>query len=72
LGSGIVLIVQSGSASLDADAILAHCRLHLPMFMLPGHIEIVAELPRNPNGKIDRKSLSGSYAKVFIGSEEPA
>jgi acyl-coenzyme A synthetase/AMP-(fatty) acid ligase len=72
LGSGIVLIVQSGSASLDADAILAHCRLHLPMFMLPGHIEIVAELPRNPNGKIDRKSLSGSYAEVFIGSEEPA
>ena len=72
LGSGIVLIVQSDSASLDADAILAHCRLHLPMFMLPGHIEIVAELPRNPNGKIDRKSLSGSYAKVFTGSEEPA
>jgi len=74
LGSGIVLVVQnsSASASFDADAVMAHCRIHLPMFMLPGHVEVVAELPRNPNGKIDRKSLSIQFAKVFAGPEEPA
>jgi acyl-coenzyme A synthetase/AMP-(fatty) acid ligase len=41
------------------------------MFMLPGHVEVVADLPRNPNGKIDRKSLSIQFAKVFTGPEEP-
>lgn len=72
LGSGIVLVVQTASASPDIDAVLAHCRLHLPMFMLPGHVEIVAGLPRNPNGKIDRKSLSTRFARVFTGPEESA
>jgi acyl-coenzyme A synthetase/AMP-(fatty) acid ligase len=42
------------------------------MFMLPGHVEIATELPRNPNGKIDRKALSSQFARVFTGSEEPA
>ena len=70
LGSGIVLFVQSDSATLEVDAILAHCRIHLPMFMLPGHVEIVTDLPRNPNGKIDRKMLSTRFANVFIASEK--
>ena len=73
IGSGIVLVVQTATPfkSLDADAILGHCRIHLPMFMLPGHVEITSELPRNPNGKIDRKSLSSQFANVFIGPEQP-
>jgi acyl-CoA synthetase (AMP-forming)/AMP-acid ligase II len=50
---------------LDEEAIIAHCRVHLPMFMLPGHIELVENLPRNPNGKIDRKSLSNQFIHVF-------
>ena len=70
LGSGIVLIVQTASDSLEVDAILAHCRIHLPMFMLPGHIEIVTDLPRNPNGKIDRKSLSTQFTNIFTGPEK--
>ena len=72
LGSGIVLVVQTASDSPGIDAVLAHCRLHLPMFMLPGHVEIVSDLPRNPNGKIDRKSLSQQFAQVFTGPEETA
>ena len=69
LGYGIVLLVQLASDRLDIDALLAHCRLHLPMFMLPGHVELVDALPRNPNGKIDRKSLSVRYAEVFEPAE---
>jgi acyl-coenzyme A synthetase/AMP-(fatty) acid ligase len=42
------------------------------MFMLPGHVEIVADLPRNPNGKIDRKTLSTRFAKIFTESEQTA
>lgn len=66
LGSGIVLVVQAGEAGLDEDAVLAHCRVHLPMYMLPGHVSIVDDMPRNPNGKIDRKALSVEYADVFL------
>ena len=65
IGSGIVLVVQGPTDSLTADDIAAHCRVHLPLFMLPGHIHITGELPRNPNGKIDRKSLAQQFSDVF-------
>ncbi|MCB1727959.1 MAG: acyl-CoA ligase (AMP-forming), exosortase A system-associated, partial [Gammaproteobacteria bacterium] len=66
LGYGIVLVVQAAAGSVDADAILAHCKIHLPMFMLPGYLDLASELPRNPNGKIDRKALSMRFAEVFL------
>lgn len=65
VGSGIVLVVQSASPTCDVDSIMAHCRIHLPLFMLPGHVEIVTAMPRNPNGKIDRKALSVQFHEVF-------
>ena len=70
IGYGIVLVVQAPAGTVDVDALMAHCRLHLPMFMLPGHVEIAAELPRNPNGKIDRKALSSRFAGVFGAAEQ--
>ncbi len=69
LGAAIVLIVQPSCATLDADAILAHCRTHLPMYMLPGHIHLTDELPRNPNGKIDRKTLAGQFTTLFTTTD---
>ena len=71
LGSGIVLVIQTASAALDAEAVLAHCRVHLPMFMLRGYVHIAADLPRNPNGKIDRKALSSAFAQVFAATDMP-
>jgi acyl-CoA synthetase (AMP-forming)/AMP-acid ligase II len=65
IGSGIVLVIQTALATLDAATVMAHCRMHLPMFMLPGHIEIVGTMPRNPNGKIDRKALSVQFHEIF-------
>jgi len=65
IGSGIVLVIQTALATLDKEALMAHCRAHLPLFMLPGHIEILSALPRNPNGKIDRKALSVQFHQIF-------
>ena len=43
-------------------ALLAQCRAHMPAYMVPAGFEIVAgPLPRNPNGKIDRKLLSANW-----------
>jgi acyl-CoA ligase (AMP-forming) (exosortase A-associated) len=70
LGQAIALVVYpKHGCELTADGLLAACKPHLPAYMLPARI-IVSEtaLPRNPNGKIDRKLLSmqleGAFAEV--------
>lgn len=61
LGSAIcAAVLASGTASgrIDEDsaAVLAHCREHLPAFMLPKALHWVDQpLPRSPNGKLDRQ-----------------
>ena len=67
LGQAIVVIAtpKDGSALLEA-ALLAECRTRLPAYMLPAVIDIrEGPLPRNPNGKIDRKSLGIEFADRF-------
>jgi acyl-CoA ligase (AMP-forming) (exosortase A-associated) len=67
LGQAIVVVAlaRAGSA-LSADALLAACKPQLPAYMLPARIVMAeASLPRNPNGKIDRKLLAQQFADVF-------
>ena len=48
----------SGQAAQDDVALMAHCRQHLPVFMLPRVLQWVDKpLPRSPNGKLDRDEL---------------
>ena len=43
-------------------ALLAQCRARMPAYMVPAGIEFVpGPLPRNPNGKIDRKLLAAEW-----------
>ena len=49
---------------LDAGAVLAACRARMPAYMVPAGIEEgVGPLPRNPNGKIDRKLLAAEWVQ---------
>ncbi|MCZ8111348.1 MAG: acyl-CoA ligase (AMP-forming), exosortase A system-associated [Betaproteobacteria bacterium] len=60
LGQAIQVIATApdGSAALDVPALLAECKKHMPAYMVPHGVEPMAgPLPRNPNGKIDRKTL---------------
>jgi acyl-CoA ligase (AMP-forming) (exosortase A-associated) len=64
LGQAIQVIATApdGSADLDVPALLAECRQRLPAYMVPAGIQAQAgPLPRNPNGKIDRKLLSTEW-----------
>jgi len=72
LGQAIVLVLkQNAQQSLQAEAIRQHCQQKLPGYMQPAHIQIVAEnLPRNANGKIDRKSLQAQFQNIFLASEQ--
>ncbi|MBS0542848.1 MAG: acyl-CoA ligase (AMP-forming), exosortase A system-associated, partial [Proteobacteria bacterium] len=64
LGQAIVAVVTPPSgASLDPAALLAECRKRMPAYMVPARIEVrEGALPRNPNGKIDRKALAGGLS----------
>ncbi len=64
LGQAIQVIATApdGSAALDVPALLAECKKHMPAYMVPHGVEPMAgPLPRNPNGKIDRKKLSTDW-----------
>jgi len=67
LGQGVVLVAQPAQgAEANSDALLSACREHLPAYMLPLRIDwTTAALPRNANGKIDRKTLSTERANLF-------
>lgn len=60
LGQAIRVIVTSPAGeTLDVDALLAECRKRMPAYMVPAAFEVrTGPLPRNPNGKIDRKALA--------------
>jgi acyl-CoA ligase (AMP-forming) (exosortase A-associated) len=66
LGQAIQVIATApdGGAALDLEALLAQCRIQMPAYMVPAGIEPAAgPLPRNPNGKIDRKLLATNWVE---------
>ena len=72
LGHGIVLVITPKTAGLTAEELLDALRPRLPAYMVPAHIDVRAQpLPRNANGKIDRKALAVAFADVFPGQEGP-
>jgi acyl-CoA ligase (AMP-forming) (exosortase A-associated) len=67
LGQAIVVVAtgRDGQA-LDVQGLLSECRARLPAYMVPAHIDArPAPLPRNPNGKIDRKTLSLEFQHLY-------
>lgn len=66
LGQAIVIAATPpGEGNIDSEAVLAECGKQLPPFMVPHRIIERRELPRNPNGKIDRKALAEELADIF-------
>jgi acyl-coenzyme A synthetase/AMP-(fatty) acid ligase len=69
LGQAVVLIATPRDGqTLDGAGLLAECKMRLPAYMVPAHVEMrVGSLPRNANGKIDRKLLSTEFQSLFEG-----
>lgn len=55
------IVVLRRGQSLREDAVLAHCRAQLGGVKSPKTVEFVAEIPKTPAGKIDRKLLRAPY-----------
>ena len=67
LGHAIVVVVTpKADTELAPAALLAACRDRLPAYMIPARVDVRSgSLPRNPNGKIDRKTLAAEFADLF-------
>ena len=65
LGQAIqVIVTPPAGNSIDTAALLAECRMRMPAYMVPAGIAVrEGPLPRNPNGKIDRKTLSTAWVE---------
>ena len=62
LGHAIVVVVTAPvGATVDVASLERSLRDRLPVYMVPTRIEVRdAPLPRNPNGKIDRRALAST------------
>lgn len=58
LGQRIVLIAR-GSVT-DEEILSSYFKIQLPSFMMPSDIIWRSDLPRNPNGKLDRAAIRAS------------
>ena len=67
LGQAIVVVATTrDGVRLDAEELLAQCRQQLPAFMVPARVTVrEGSLPRNPNGKIDRKLMAHEMRDLF-------
>jgi long-chain acyl-CoA synthetase len=55
------IVVLAPDASLDAAAIIAHCRENLAHYKCPTSVDATDALPRNPSGKILKRDLRAPY-----------
>ena len=63
LGHRVVVLVEPESdQNVDVDGIRQHCRRVLPAFMVPSEIIALKALPLNPNGKVDRQTLTLQFS----------
>jgi acyl-CoA ligase (AMP-forming) (exosortase A-associated) len=70
LGQAIQVVATppAGAPSLDVEALLVDCRRRMPAYMVPAGVTAhPGPLPRNPNGKIDRKLLAAQWNEGHAG-----
>ncbi|HNS72013.1 MAG TPA: AMP-dependent synthetase, partial [bacterium] len=64
LGEAVVAIVQrQDGGDLSTAEILRHCSANLESFCVPREVIFIEEMPKSPNGKIDKKRLTAMLAE---------
>ena len=52
------VVADGAPAQLGRDQILTLLESRMPPYMIPGYLDVVAELPRTTSGKVDRNQLA--------------
>jgi D-alanine--poly(phosphoribitol) ligase subunit 1 len=60
-GVSLIVAVVGSSEGLTADAVRKDVSKIVPAYMIPGRVDILDRLPKNENGKIDRRLLKSRY-----------
>jgi len=60
-GETVKAIVTRSDESLSEEAIISYCRQHLAHYKCPSSVDWLAEIPRNPSGKILKTDLRKPY-----------
>ena len=63
---GVAVVIAKPGASLNADAIVAQLKSQLANFKIPKKCFVVAELPRNTMGKVQKNLLRDQYKGLFV------
>jgi len=65
LGQAIVVVARPETEEFSPDALLVECKKELANYMVPQKVLQRDSLPRNPNGKIDRRKLADELQALF-------
>jgi D-alanine--poly(phosphoribitol) ligase subunit 1 len=65
--SELVAVIAT-SQDLDVKAIRRHAAERLPPYMRPSRVHVIPEMPKNANGKTDRRALADSYGERARGA----
>ena len=58
----VAVVVPRTGAGIVEDDVIRHCRGALAGFKVPSEVHVVAELPRNPSGKVLKRVLRDAFA----------
>lgn len=57
------LVVTKAGSGLQEETVMKFCEERLSKFKIPKQIKIVPSLPKNPSGKILKRSLREEYSQ---------
>lgn len=60
----LAFIELAEDAQFNETELRSHCREHLAQYKVPRDIRVIAELPRNPTGKILRRELNAEIESI--------
>ena len=61
----VAVVVTKPGQALDEASVLAHCALHLAGFKTPKKVVFAETLPKNPSGKLLKRSLRRDHEGAF-------
>jgi acyl-CoA ligase (AMP-forming) (exosortase A-associated) len=71
LGQSIVAVVEPVyEGAEDSERLLEECHKALPAFMVPSTVIWERNLPRNPNGKLDRSGIIGRFRSALEKADD--